>query len=104
MYAESAPHSNPVLTEKSERKYSGIGAALIAFGIKYSIDNGCRGDVVFDAKTDELAEPHTEALRGVLGLRITTTGAGGGVMLADEEAGQLFLKNFVEEVNEDEAK
>lgn len=49
LYAESAPHSNPVLTEKSERKYSGIGAALIAFGIKYSIDNGCRGDVVFDA-------------------------------------------------------
>ena len=41
LYAESAPHSNPVLTEKSERKYSGIGTALIAFGIKYSIDNGC---------------------------------------------------------------
>jgi hypothetical protein len=40
LYAESAPHSNPVLTKKSERKYSGIGAALIAFGIKYSIDNG----------------------------------------------------------------
>ena len=44
LFAESAPHSN-----KSERKYSGIGTALIAFGIKYSIDNGCRGDVVLDA-------------------------------------------------------
>ena len=50
LYAESAPASNPVLTKKAERKYCGIGAALIAFGIKFSIDNGCRGDVVFDAK------------------------------------------------------
>ncbi len=55
LYVESAPHSNPTLTEKTGLKYYGIGAVLIAFGIKYSIDNGCRGDVVFEAKTDELA-------------------------------------------------
>ena len=34
LYAESAPHSNPVLLGDIRRKYSGIGAALIAFGIK----------------------------------------------------------------------
>ena len=60
LYAESAPANNPVLTRKAERKYCGIGAALIAFGIKFSIDNGCRGDVVFDAKTDELAKHYAE--------------------------------------------
>ena len=50
VYLESAPHSNPTITIEAERKYYGVGAAMIAFGIKYSIDHGCRGDVVFEAK------------------------------------------------------
>ena len=33
---------------------------MIAFGIKFSIDSGCRGDVLFEAKTPELA--YTELL------------------------------------------
>ena len=36
LYAESAPHSNPTMNPKSERKYYGIGELLIAYGIKYS--------------------------------------------------------------------
>lgn len=103
MYAESAPHSNPVLTEKSERKYSGIGTALIAFGIKYSIDNGCRGDIVFDAKTDELAKHYAEDF-GAMRIPSITNGVPKRFMLADEAAWQLFSKYLVEEVNEDEAK
>lgn len=103
MYAESAPHSNPVLTEKSERKYSGIGTALIAFGIKYSIDNGCRGDVVFDAKTDELAKHYAEDF-DAMRIPSITNGGPKRFMLADEATWQLFPKYLVEEVNEDEAK
>jgi len=47
LYAESAPHSNPTMNSKSMRKYYGIGELLIAYGIKYSIDHGCRVDIVF---------------------------------------------------------
>lgn len=88
-YAESAPHSNPTMTEKQERKYYGIGAALIAFGIKFSIDNGCRGDVVFDAKTDELAKHYAENFHAK---RIPGISSGGlkRFMLADEDAWALF--------------
>ena len=50
IYAESAPPSNPTITAKGSRKYYGIGELLIAYGIKYSIDNGCRGDVVLTRK------------------------------------------------------
>ena len=88
-YAESAPHSNPTMTEKQERKYYGIGAALIAFGIQFSIDNGCRGDVVFDAKTDELAKHYAENFHAK---RIPGISSGGlkRFMLADEDAWALF--------------
>ena len=103
MYAESAPHSNPVLTKKSERKYSGIGAALIAFGIKYSIDNGCRDDVVLDAYSDDLAL-HFAVDFGAMRIPSITNGGPKRFMLADEAAWQLFSKYLVEEVNEDEAK
>ena len=88
LYAESAPHSNPTMTSHSERKYYGIGQLLVAYGIKYSIDNGCRGDVVFDAKTDELAM-HYE--RDFNAKRVA--GGYNGIkryMLADDDAWQLF--------------
>ena len=37
-YMESAPSGNPTLSKP--RKYAGIGAALLAFGIQLSIDYG----------------------------------------------------------------
>ena len=96
LYAESAPHSNPTMTPKENRKYYGIGELLIAYGIKYSIDHGCRGDVVFDAKTDELAR-HYEA--DFHARRIPSLGSGGPkrYMLADEDAWRLFSKFLKEE-------
>lgn len=96
LYAESAPHSNPVLTERPLRKYYGIGAALIAFGIKFSIDHGCRGDVVFEAKTDELALHYA---RDFHAKRIPSPSSGGPkrFMLADEDAWALFSKYLSEE-------
>ena len=103
LYAESAPHSNPTITGKVERKYSGIGAVLLAFGIKYSIDNGCRGDIVLDAKTDELARHYAEAFGAK---RISSISSGGPkrFMLADEDAWLLFSKYLAEEVEEYETK
>ncbi len=81
---------------KENRKYYGIGELLIAYGIKYSIDHGCRGDVVFDAKTDELAR-HYEA--DFHARRIPTLESGGPkrYMLADEDAWRLFSKFLKED-------
>lgn len=96
LYAESAPHSNPTLTPKEDRQYYGIGALLIAYGIKYSIDHGCRGDVVFDAKTDELARHYETDFRAK---RIPSLESGGPkrYMLADEDAWWLFSKYLKED-------
>ena len=68
----------------------------IAYGIKYSIDRGCRGDVVFDAKTDELARRYEADFHA---RRIPSLESGGPkrYMLADEDAWQLFSKFLKEE-------
>lgn len=58
VYIESQPESNPTMTKM--KKYDGIGCLLIAFGIKLSIDNGCGGDVTFQAKTPELAKHYVK--------------------------------------------
>lgn len=96
LYAESAPHSNPTMNLWENRKYYGIGKLLIAYGIKYSIDHGCRGDVVFDAKTDELARHYESDFHA---RRIASPESGGPkrYMLADEEAWQLFSKFLKED-------
>jgi hypothetical protein len=82
---------------RKERKYFGIGELLIAYGIKYSIDHGCRGDVVFEAKTDELARHYETDFHAK---RIPSLNAGlKRFMLADEEAWHLFSK-FLKEATE----
>lgn len=53
-YIESAPSSNPTLAH--HRKYSGIRAALLAFGIQLSIDYGYSGAIYLKAKTTEIRE------------------------------------------------
>ena len=72
------------------------GAALIAFGIKFSIDNGCRGDTVFEAKTDELVKHYAEDFHA---RQIPSASSGGPkrFMLADEDAWHLFPKYLAEE-------
>ena len=95
LYLESAPNSNPIMTKKESRKYYGIGEVMIAFGIKFSIDNGCRGDVVFEAKTDELAKHYANDFHAK---RLPSLS--GGIkrfMLADEDAWRLFSKYLSEE-------
>lgn len=53
-YTESAPNSNP--TQTNSRKFRGIGAALLAFGIQLSVDYGYGGAIYLKAKTSELRE------------------------------------------------
>ena len=53
-YMESAPSGNPTLSKP--RKYAGIGAALLAFGIQLSIDYGYGGAIYLKAKTTQLRE------------------------------------------------
>ena len=96
IYAESAPHSNPTLTSKALRKYSGIGRLLISYGIKYSVDHGCRGDVVFEAKTDELAR-HYEEDFGAKRVASTSSGGPKRYMLADQDAWRLFSSYLTKE-------
>jgi hypothetical protein len=48
-YTESAPTSNP--TQTRFRKFRGIGATLLAFGIQLSIDYGYDGTInLFEGK------------------------------------------------------
>ena len=53
IYMESQPESNP--TCNTVPKYRGVGRAMVAYGIKLSVDAGFNGDVTLDAKTPELA-------------------------------------------------
>ena len=53
VYMESQAESTLTLVEIP--KYRGIGRALIAYGIKLSVDAGFNGDVAPDTKTPELA-------------------------------------------------
>lgn len=96
LYVESAPQSNPTLTTSARREYYGIGEVMIAFGIKYSIDAGCLGDVVFDAKTDELARHYAKDFGAKL-IPSATSGGPKRFMLADEDAWKLFSKYLDEE-------
>lgn len=53
-YIESAPSSNP--TVERNRKYRGIGAALLAYGVQLSVDYGYGGAIYLKAKTSEIRE------------------------------------------------
>ena len=64
VYMEAQPESNPTISG-SERKYTGIGKLLVAFGIKLSIDNGFGGDVILEAKTDALAAHYKNDFGGI---------------------------------------
>lgn len=51
-YIESAPNSNPTITHSP--RYSGIGAALLAYGVQLSVDYGYGGAIFLKAKTSDL--------------------------------------------------
>ena len=53
-YIESAPESNPTISHN--KRYLGVGAALLAYGIQLSIDYGYGGAIYLKAKTSEIWE------------------------------------------------
>lgn len=90
IYMESQPESNPTIAG-NKRKYLGIGSALVAFGIKLSVDHGFGGEVSFEAKTTELAK-HYEKDFGALPLGNYETSGPTRYMLADEAARTIFFR------------
>lgn len=90
---ESQAQSNPTLCERP--KYRGIGRALIAYGIKLSVDAGFNGDVTLDAKTSELAR-HYEQDFGALLIPGRERGAAPRYLICDEAARDIFV-SYLEE-------
>ena len=57
-YIESAPASNPTIT--NNRKYKGVGRVLLAYGIQISIDYGYGGAIYLMAKTSRIREHYIQ--------------------------------------------
>ena len=87
VYLESQPESNPTLTK--QKKYQGIGKAMIAFGIQLSIDANCNGVVVFEAKTDELERHYIQDL-GARPVASLYPDGPKTFMIADQAAKDIF--------------
>ncbi len=87
-YVESQPESNPTLT--FERRYTGIGRMMLAFGIQLSIDAGKSGVIVFEAKTTELQKHYIQDFRAVP-VAAARPGGPATLMIADEAAKELFF-------------
>ncbi len=84
-YMESAPSGNP--TMQQPRKHSGIGAALLAFGIQLSIDYGYGGAIYLKAKATQLREHYMKAYGAIPFSRFDPF-----LLLTDGEADE---RNFV---------
>lgn len=92
VYMESQPESNPTLT--TAKKYLGIGKAIVAYGIKLSVEHGFGGDVILEAKTTELLKHYVNDFGG---LRLPNFGNAvpNSVLIADNAAVQL-VADYIE--------
>jgi len=93
IYLEAHPDSNPTIAG-TERRYSGIGQLLIAYGIKLSIDHGFGGDVVLEAKTTKLADHYVRDF-GAVQLPVFQSSAP-RFLIADEAAKRIFFRYLFE--------
>ena len=93
VYMEGQAESNLTIVEIP--KYRGIGRALIAFGIKLSVDAGFNGDVTLDAKTPELAR-HYERDFGAVRIPGRDSSAAPRYLICDESAQMIFI-DYLEE-------
>lgn len=89
-YIESAPHSNPTLS--GQRKYRGIGAALLAYGIQLSVEYGYGGAIYLKAKTSEIREHYIRDFGAIPFSRRDPF-----LLLIDGLAAQELLSQFVKE-------
>lgn len=87
VYMESQADSNPVLCGRPN--YQNIGRALIAFGIKLSVDAGFSGDVTLDAKTTEL-ERHYSKTYGAVRLPSRHSSSAPRYLICDTAARDIF--------------
>ena len=87
---ESAPESNPTLSQT--RKYLGIGAALLAYGIQLSVDYGYGGSIYLKAKTSEIREHYIKDF-GV----IPFSRRDPFLLLIDGEAAQNLFSRYLRE-------
>ncbi len=93
IYMESDPESNP--TRTAVPKYRGVGRAMVAYGIKLSVDAGFNGDVTLDAKTPELAR-HYERDFGAFRVPGRERNAAPRYLICDEAA-QVIFTDYLEE-------
>ena len=93
IYMESAPESNP--THTAVPKYRGVGRAMVAYGIKLSVDAGFNGDVTLDAKTPELAR-HYEQDFGAFRVPGRERDAAPRYLICNEAA-QMIFTAYLEE-------
>lgn len=89
-YIESAPHSNPTLA--GQRKYRGIGAALLAHGVQLSVDRGYGGAIYLKAKTSEIREHYIRDFGAIPFSRVEPF-----LLLIDGDAARELLSQFLEE-------
>ena len=89
-YIESAPNSNPTLT--SSRKFRGIGAVLLAFGIQLSIDYGYGGTIYLKAKTSRLREHYIQDFGAIPFSHVDPF-----MLLIDGAAAKSLFSRFLEE-------
>lgn len=89
-YIESAPSSNPTIAQ--DRKYMGIGAALLAFGIQLSIDYGYGGAIYLKAKTTEIREHYIRNFGAIPFSRYDPF-----LLLIDGDAARALFSQYLEE-------
>ena len=89
-YIESAPSSNPTLS--AEKKYRGIGAALLAYGIQLSIDYGYGGAIYLKAKTSEIRDHYIRDFGAVPFSHLNPF-----LLLIEGEAAQELFSRFLKE-------
>lgn len=89
-YIESAPSSNPTISP--QRKYSGIGAMLLAYGIQLSIDYGYGGAIYLKAKTSEIREHYIRNFGAIPFSRIDPY-----LLLIDGDAARELFSQYLKE-------
>ena len=96
VYMESQPESNPTLADW--KKYSGIGKAIVAYGIKLSVEHGFGGDVILEPKTPELLKHYVKDFGGLV-LPNFGNAIPNSVLIADHAAAQL-VSDYLEKEGE----
>lgn len=89
-YIESSPSSNP--TQTLQRKFRGIGAVLLAFGVQLSIDYGYGGAIYLKAKTTAIREHYIRDFGAVPFSR-----ADPYLLLIDGDAARNLFMQFLRE-------